>query len=528
MKDFRTWLQDYEGSDKPFLVVGKGPSFSAVDSVNAGEYNIVSLNHAVRELAVDFAHVIDIDVIEQCESALRKNARYLLMPNRPHIDSKPTTLSLDDICETIEVLKDFRDQGRLLTYQLWAEDSDRRMLQGTFSGSVVVNLLAEVGVKSIRAAGVDGGAQYSSVFKDLSDVSLFKNKHSSFDVQTQEILDATRESGVDYQALSAPIRICIGSDQYQVAAAETLEYSIRKHASQPVEIFHMSDLDLPEPKYSGNRPGTGFSFYRFVIPKLMGYSGKAIYLDADMLVFGDIAELWNIPMSEKLVQCSTQTEVPAGWENGDNNSLGEDRYWQPGRQLSVMLLDCERLTWEVEEIIQELDEGKYTYAQLMNDLVIVPDELIGEDIPNEWNCLEWYEEGRSRLVHFTVVPTQPWRHETNRLNALWETGFKDALDAGAINLDSARKAVAEGLLKPSLIELIDNAPKQENRTPQNTSSEVERLRSMLWQSMNESNVAKRELAAIRTYPFYWFEELLVRRPLRFLARAARWLLRRLR
>ena len=52
-----------------------------------------------------------------------------------------------------------------------------------------------------------------------------------------------------------------------------------------------------------NRPRTPFSFQRFLIPELCGYSGKAIYLDADMQVFRDIRELWNYDFSG----CDLQT-----------------------------------------------------------------------------------------------------------------------------------------------------------------------------------------------------------------------------
>ena len=41
---------------------------------------------------------------------------------------------------------------------------------------------------------------------------------------------------------------------------------------------------------------TGFSFSRFRIPQLCNWTGRGIYLDADMLVFTDIARLWQTDM----------------------------------------------------------------------------------------------------------------------------------------------------------------------------------------------------------------------------------------
>src|SRR3954451_5303347 len=84
------------------------------------------------------------------------------------------------------------------------------------------------------------------------------------------------------------LRIFVGTDDSQIVAHEVLEYSIRKHTSRPVEFVPMHNIDLPLPRDPAQRPRTGFSFYRFLIPSLCGFKGRAIYLDADMLVLSDI------------------------------------------------------------------------------------------------------------------------------------------------------------------------------------------------------------------------------------------------
>ena len=40
---------------------------------------------------------------------------------------------------------------------------------------------------------------------------------------------------------------------------------------------------------------------KVLIPKLTNYRGRAIYMDADMLVFKDIQNLWNIPMNSNYI-----------------------------------------------------------------------------------------------------------------------------------------------------------------------------------------------------------------------------------
>ncbi|MBM4264570.1 MAG: hypothetical protein FJ145_24490 [Deltaproteobacteria bacterium] len=64
-----------------------------------------------------------------------------------------------------------------------------------------------------------------------------------------------------------------------------------------VDVQFMCDIPVPLPKDRENQPRTGFSFSRFLIPSLCQYRGKAIYLDADMLVFDDIAKLWDYPLA---------------------------------------------------------------------------------------------------------------------------------------------------------------------------------------------------------------------------------------
>src|SRR6185503_8940444 len=121
--------------------------------------------------------------------------------------------------------------------------------------------------------------------------------------------------------------------------------------------------------------------------------------------------LWNIPFGEQTVLCTNQPEPPAAWR--DNS------WFHAGRQMSVMLLDCSRLNWKIEEIVRGLDEGRYNYGQLMFELCLVKPNQIADRIPPEWNCLEWHDPSRTRLLHYTVVPTQPWKNDDNPLRAVW-------------------------------------------------------------------------------------------------------------
>ena len=261
-----------------------------------------------------------------------------------------------------------------------------------------------MGVKTVRSIGIDGGSSYSKEFESGSQLA---NDLPSYDAQFREIEEIVAERGIDYDTLIESMHVFVGVDESQIVAARVLEHTIRKHASRPVRFHMMLNLPTPTPKDESNRGRTGFSFSRFQIPKLAGYKGRALYVDADMQVFDDIAEMWDIPFEDKRVLCTVQGEPPPQWK--------DFKEFHPGRQMSVMMLDCERLDWDIDDIVARMDRGEFTYQDLLFDLCIAPEEHIGDTLPPRWNHLEHYEPGETGLLHYTVVPTQPWKNDENPL-----------------------------------------------------------------------------------------------------------------
>jgi hypothetical protein len=272
---------------------------------------------------------------------------------------------------------------------------------------------------------------------------------TSYDLQFAGIRRTVEKHGLDFGRLIEPIRVFLGTDESQRVAARVLEYSIRKNASRPVDIVYLDTVDVPLPTSSANRPRTGFSFKRFAIPELCGHRGRAIYLDADMIVFGDIAQIWNLDMGLHSVLCTRQEDAPDAWRDHES--------FQPGRQMSVLLLDCAKLPWNSTVIVRGLDEGLYTYAQLMFDLCIVPSGEIAETIPSDWNSLERYDPPATKLLHYTVVPTQPWKSDDNPLGNLWMAWYAEAMAAGAVPAEEVERGIADGFLMPALAACLPRA-----------------------------------------------------------------------
>lgn len=249
--------------------------------------------------------------------------------------------------------------------------------------------------------------------------------------------------------MQKPMRVFVGTDESQAIPTKVLEYSIKKHASGPVDFQGMTGEAIPVPQHPANRARTGFSFCRFTIPERCGYQDRALYLDADMLVFTDIAELWRLPFGEKKLFCTWQPETPAAWKGNPA--------FKTGRHYAVMLLDCERLRWDMREIVRGLDEGRYDYRQLMNDLCIVPPEHVDHRLGTEWNHLEVWQPGTTKNLHYTVVPTQPWKCRTNPNGAIWDRYLAEAVAAGHVTRNDIENGVAKGLVHRDLLRFVGKA-----------------------------------------------------------------------
>ena len=250
--------------------------------------------------------------------------------------------------------------------------------------------------------------------------------------------------------MSELIEVFVGADRSQLMAVAVLEHSIRRRTAREVAVSPLIDLDLPEPRDPRQGSRTNFSFARFAIPELKGYRGKGLYLDADMLVFRDIGELWDLPFDGAKV--IIQEEVP-------KHAATHDKPGAPARrikQCSVMLIDCERARWDARKIIAGLD-GAYTYEQLMYDLCILEEGDISYGVPFVWNSLEHFDHG-TRLIHYTDMDTQPWVSALNRNGPLWLDEVRLMLLTGALHRPDLQREVELGYFRPSLMDEIDEAP----------------------------------------------------------------------
>ena len=438
MLNFFQWALT-QNSDRPWVILGKGPSFQKRDSYDLKPYRLLSLNHVVREIEVEVAHLIDIEVVESCGQALLDNARVVVMPWFPHVRNRVGEMPLTHWVEKMPVLASLQQSGRLLWYDLSTSRTrvgeDPMVCAHWFSAEAAIHMLALAGFRTIRSLGVDGGSDYAHTFEDLSGTTRLSNGHASYDLQFEKIANVVFKNGVDFAPLGAqtPIRVFVGSQREQMLAVKVLEYSIRRRSSMPVDVvpLHTCSIEFPKPRDPRNHPRTPFSFQRFAIPLLCEFKGQAIYLDSDMLVFSDIRKLWMHPMGGADIQATPSSSTSR----------------RP--QFSVMLMNCSQLDWKPQQLIERLDSGEMNYERMVLDMEVA--SSVRADIDPIWNSLEHFQKGRTALLHYTDMNRQPWLHRYNRNGHLWVGELIEAVESGFIAEDLVREHVARKWVRPSLL-----------------------------------------------------------------------------
>lgn len=440
------WFQKETVHDKPWLILGKGPSFRKVKSVDISKFHTIALNHAAREIKCDAVLLMDLDVLDVAGWDIERNADFFFLPWHPHIDFQPADASLDSFVESSPILKKVHQEGRLIAFN---GETARNLppLQGEpvtqikfSSAEAALNLLANNHIKTIRTLGVDGGSSYAQSFTDLNEVTLLKSGQQDFGRQFEKFSETLRRHPDILFApldLNAPIRIFIGGDPTQVLGAKLFEYSVRQYASMSVKCEIINNDGLPVPTDPKKRARTGFSFCRFKIPELCRYRGRAIYVDADMQVFTDIKDLWTRDFRNSWLLYS---ELP---DDGKGKRIP---------QYSVMLLDCAELDWDAKKIVESLERDEMDYPKLMHQFSMMPEHKKQPLLEYEWNSLEQYEENKTKLIHYTDMPTQPWVSHNNSNGEVWYKALREAVRDDFVSLDEIYEEIYRGHISPLLPE----------------------------------------------------------------------------
>ena len=205
--------------------------------------------------------------------------------------------------------------------------------------------------------------------------------------------------------LTETLQIYIGYDEVESVAYHTLAHSVINRSSVPVSI-HPIKLSLFDKMYSRQRDpkqSNEFSFSRFLVPYLQGYTGWALFMDCDMMLRTDINELFKLRDPTKSVMVCQHDYTPSD----KTKYLGNVQYQYPRKNWSSVMLfncahqHCRNLTPEYINTAPALALHRFNWTE---------DERLGS-LPLEWNWLvgEYKYNPDVKNIHWTVGG--PWFYE---------------------------------------------------------------------------------------------------------------------
>jgi hypothetical protein len=187
-------------------------------------------------------------------------------------------------------------------------------------------------------------------------------------------------------------RVFVGFDERQPVAYNVLQHSLHRYARGRVQVEPLMLDKLPMER----RGLTQFTYSRFLVPYLCNFEGVAIFMDADVIVKADIAELAAQADGVSAVQVMKE-QHKFEWA-------------------SVMLFNCDQCRVLTPEYIDDP-------ANKLLELNFGP---IGEFAP-EWNhCVNRMKPREAKLYHYTEgIPL--WDEvRGSPLDVVWDEEYEDA------------------------------------------------------------------------------------------------------
>ncbi len=194
------------------------------------------------------------------------------------------------------------------------------------------------------------------------------------------------------------IRLFVGYDSEQALASSVFAHTANRLASVPISI---SFLVLQQLKGFFDRPrdplqSTEFAFSRFLVPFLSRYEGWSIFVDGDMILRADIAELMALADERYAVQVVQRQahEISAS----GRKFLGRQQVAYPRKNWSSVMLFNNAKCWHLTpEVVRDAPGlWLHTFGWLRDDDI--------GPLPPEWNHLVGVDQPNpeAKLVHYTL------------------------------------------------------------------------------------------------------------------------------
>jgi lipopolysaccharide biosynthesis glycosyltransferase len=227
------------------------------------------------------------------------------------------------------------------------------------------------------------------------------------------------------------LTVYIGWDSREPIAADVCRHSILEHSSIPVNIVMLKQDEL---RASGlywrdvdKLASTEFTFTRFLVPELNNFEETAIFMDSDMVLTTDIAELIAEVDPTKAISCVQHDYTPPPGMKMD----GQQQLAYPRKNWSSMVVwNCAHPA--NKQVTKKLVNDPEITGAYLHRFSWLNDKSIGLLGP-QWNWLVgWYVEGRDglpSLLHYTEGG--PWfpNHQNCLYADVWNIYYKDYLSS---------------------------------------------------------------------------------------------------
>jgi hypothetical protein len=252
------------------------------------------------------------------------------------------------------------------------------------------------------------------------------------------------------------LRVFVGYDHRQSVAYNVLQHSLHTRSSRPVSITPLALNTLPM-----TRQGlTPFTFSRFLVPWLCGFRGVGLFLDLDMLIRGDIAELFG-EADEGYAASVVKNSERFEWASAilfncghpANAVLTPDYVDDPERCVAPHMLD-----WLHEDLVGSLPpawnhtvgyDATNPQAKLVHYTQGVPHhpEVAGCEFEKEWiaereaMCASWnWTSLMANSVHAAALPNGARVPKLALALRAQDVASKPTLDFGAVPSSPAPQA----------------------------------------------------------------------------------------
>jgi len=211
------------------------------------------------------------------------------------------------------------------------------------------------------------------------------------------------------------MRIFVTSCKPMWRVEKALEYSIIKYCSAPYQVTFLrsgdsewkTNVDLgishediaaikkakcwnigrshPKPYTGGKGWQTPFSCFRFAIPELCGFQGRAIHMDADFVVRRDLRPIFEMELSAAVLS--------------------------PHRRTDFMLIDCNKFEeLKLMGLWPSIAEMRVSGKEIQNYIQKLHTNFYIEDADSEWESWDGRNlNEKTYTIHYTEMRTQPWK-----------------------------------------------------------------------------------------------------------------------